>query len=285
VSGKYEKYSENAVFKPRSIYETVRWTMRNTVISSLASIIKPSKKNCLRCLYCHYVFDDQRNQFSTIISQLKNTGDFIDTDSLVSIAKGKDHLDGRYYHLSFDDGFKNIVQNAFPILYEQKVPALFFVPTNFIDADFNKAKTFCLKKTSYKGVIEMASWKDIHVISNANFDIGAHTRTHPKLAHLSKIDELESEIIGARKDLEKKHKIQCNYFSWPFGKRTDVNQTVISVIQKAGYKACFGAFRGSIIPGKTNPYMLPRHHFEVQWPMNHICFFVESNFHKAELLG
>ena len=278
MTNNYEKLSENAVYKPYTKYEKARWSLRNTAISLMSIFSKPTEKYFLRSLYCHYVFDDQRKQFSSIIKRLKNTADFIDTDTLVSITKGNNPLDGKYYHLSFDDGFKNIVQNAVPILCDNNVPAIFFVPTHYIGADFNMAKTFCLKKTNYRAVIEMANLRDLQEMSRAGFDIGAHTRTHPKLAHLRKIDALKSEIMGVKKDIEIINNIKCNYFSWPFGKRNDVNQKAIAIIQKAGYKACFGAFRGSIIPGKTNPYMLPRHHFEVQWPLNHICFFAEQ-FH------
>jgi hypothetical protein len=270
---KYEQESDNAVYQPRSIYERLRWTIRNNIISSMSMLTPPSNGNFLRCLYCHYVFDDQRKQFAELIAQLKNSADFINTDSLISIAKGNAPLNGKYYHLSFDDGFKNIVQNAVPILLDNNVPSIFFVPTNYIGADFNEAKTFCLQKTSYGSVIEMASSSDLQEMANAGFDIGAHTRTHPKLARISKIDALKKEIMGPKIDLELKHNIQCKYFSWPFGRRSDVNKKVIAIINNSGYKASFGAFRGSIIPGKTDYYMIPRHHFEVHWPLSHILFF------------
>lgn len=37
---------------------------------------------------------------------------FIDTNHAVSMAKGTAAIDGRYFHLSLDDGFRNMFQNA-----------------------------------------------------------------------------------------------------------------------------------------------------------------------------
>ena len=56
-----------------------------------------------------------------------------------------------------------------------------------------------------------------------------------------------------------------------------INEKALKFIDEAGYKACFGAFRGSLMKGKTNFLKLPRHHFEVEWPLSHIKYFAMGN--------
>ena len=51
-----------------------------------------------------------------MIVKLKSIGTFVDTDTLISMLNGNKKVDKKYFHLSFDDGFKNNFTNAFPIL-------------------------------------------------------------------------------------------------------------------------------------------------------------------------
>ena len=57
---------------------------------------------------------------------------------------------GKNFHLSFDDGFRNNFLNAVPILIRYQVPAIFFVPTSIIDADYDTIKNYCVNTTKYK---------------------------------------------------------------------------------------------------------------------------------------
>ncbi|MBI3765261.1 MAG: hypothetical protein HY277_02005 [Ignavibacteriales bacterium] len=43
---------------------------------------------------------------------------------------------------------------------------------------------------------------------------------------------------------------------------------------KAGFRACFGAARGQIVPGRTDASWIPRHHLEAGWPWSHVKSFV-----------
>ena len=65
-------------------------------------------------------------EFETIICYLQSIGEVIE------ILEGKRPIKLNLFHLSFDDGFNNVVTNA--LLREHGVPAAFFVPTAFISA-------------------------------------------------------------------------------------------------------------------------------------------------------
>ena len=80
---------------------------------------------------------------------------------MINILEGKRKIIGKNFHLSFDDGFKNNFLNAVPILIKHQVPAIFFVPTSIIDADYDTIKNYCVNTTKYKNAIEMLTWEDL----------------------------------------------------------------------------------------------------------------------------
>jgi hypothetical protein len=88
---------------------------------------------------------------------------------------------------------------------------------------------------------------------------------------------MEDEILGSKKELEANLNYECKYISWPFGKLTDADSKSLKMVKDAGYAACFGAFRGTVEPGTTDIFSIPRHHFEVQWPISHVEYFARGN--------
>jgi len=239
---------------------------------------RKSENNFLRCLFCHYVFDDQKDDFELLIMKLKRSGQFIDTDTVIQMLQGKREIDQRYYHLSFDDGFRNNFTNALPILRKHNVPAIFFIPSALIEASWQKTKKYCLETTRYNSVIEMLKWSDLHEIVSLGYEIGSHTKNHARFSALSNNNMLmKDEILGSKKEIEANLKSECKYISWPYGKLTDVDDNSLKVVRSAGYEACFGGHRGTVLPKKTDIFSIPRHHFEVQWPISHVMYFARGN--------
>lgn len=260
---------------PSGIGNRVRWFLRNTILTTLAGLKTPNQGPFLTSLYCHYVFDDQIAQFEALIVELMKIGTFVTTDECVDMLKGKRSIDGRYFHLSFDDGFRNVVNNAIPVLMRHGVPAIIFVPTSFMGADFQMTTKYCREITLYNTTIELMKWQDLEKLRLLGFEIGSHTKTHARFSAISgDPDFMYEEIAGSKQEIEKRLGIECKYISWPYGKKADSDGASLSMVEKVGYHACFGAFRGSIVPQITNIFAIPRHHFEVQWPTAHIGYFL-----------
>ena len=282
VTGRYASVWRAADPDPGNPASRLKGLVRSGVLRTLAYTARPAAPSFLRCLYCHYVFDDQREQFERIIVQLKRLGTFVDTATCVAMLDGERPVDGRYFHLSFDDGFLNNFTNALPILKAQGVPALFFVPSALIGADWHTARDFALSKTIFRGVVEMASWQDLENAVAQGYEIGSHTRTHARLSEISANPAvLEDEIAGSRREIEARLGMACKYISWPFGTRTDADPASLAAVERAGYEACFGAYRGSVQSGVTDRYSIPRHHFEANWPLQHVLYFAQGNQERA----
>ncbi len=228
----------------------------------------------LRLLYCHYVFADQRKKFDSILRYLQSIGEFVSTDQVLDVLHGRSPLLRNSFHLSFDDGLKNVVVNALPILRDRGIPAILFVPTALVSTPNDKCSGIRRILATGNAKAEIVTWSDLEAARAAGFDVGSHTRTHARLSGgLSCVSDVEHEVFGSKADIERQLGAKCSYMSWPFGGLQDVDDDVLDVIKNAGYKACFGAFRGRIQPGVTNVFCIPRHHFEPEWPLSHVkCF-------------
>lgn len=256
----------------------IRELARNIALNLISATVSKQAERYLRCLYCHYVFDDQLEVFENLIIYLKKMGTFINTDRCLKMLQGKDDIDGRYFHLSFDDGFMNNFINAMPILRRHNVPAIFFVPSSLVGASYEVAEHYCLRTTSYIGVIEIMGWREVKELLKEGFEVGSHTKTHVRFSAISSSKQLmETEILGSKYELEDQLGVECKYISWPYGRLSDADSVSLEMVKRAGYDACFGAYRGSLVPGKTHPYSIPRHHFETQWPLSHVGYFARGN--------
>jgi len=274
MSNKYATRWKDGIHLPSGFIPKVRGYVRSGLISLISTINNKNQDVFLRCLYCHNVFDDQKNDFDNLISKLKKMGNFIDTDKCIEMIKGVKPIDGKYYHLSFDDGFRNNYINAVPILKKHSIPAIFFVPSSLIGADWDTANKYSIGVTQNKSTIELLRLSDLKNMLGNGFEIGSHTRSHANFAAISNDNTLlGSEILGSKIDLERLLGIECKYIAWPYGKLVDSDEKSLKMVKDAGYLACFGAYRGAISPNKTDLFSIPRHHFEIYWPITEVEFF------------
>ncbi len=266
---------------PVGLPQVAKRLARNAVISIRAVARRGVEERFLRCLFCHYVFDDQIASFERVLVALGRLGTFVSTDDCVAMLNGERPIDGRYLHLSLDDGFRNNLTNAAPLLRAHGIPAIFFVPSSVIGASRAETQAYCAR-IQYPATIEMMGWDDLGALRSQGFEIGSHTRTHARFSDVSADPKrLEDEIAGSKAELERRLGTECCYISWPFGKRTDADGPSLAMARSAGYRACFGAYRGSIRPGVTDRFSIPRHHFEAEWPLGHVEYFARGNMESV----
>lgn len=241
----------------------LRAAAKRAALATLGRVARTSPEPRLRLLYCHHVFDDEVTSFAARLRQLLEMGRFVDTATAVSIVCGEAQVTQSLFHLSFDDGYRNIVTNALPVLRDLGIPSILFVPTRQLGVEH----------WTYAARIEMATWDDLEAARNAGMEIGSHTRDHLSFSEISSSPAtLEAQIAGSKADIEQ-HLGECRYISWPFGRRSDADAVSLAAVKQAGYAACFGAFRGTVEPGKTDRFRIPRHHFEPHWPASHLRYF------------
>ena len=251
-----------------------RQILRRGVLSALARVARRDERPSLRLFYLHRVSAPQAENFRAQIEALKELGEFITATDVLAILRKEKPLDGRYFHLSFDDGFRDVLVNALPILKSCQVPATLFVSTAIIPGDFPSMADFRAHVRRFPRSFDKATWRELSLAREAGMEIGCHTRTHARLSAISTSPaRLEDEILGSKAELERRLGAPCQFMAWPYGRQRDVDARALEVVKFAGYSGCFGAFRGKVEPGMTDPFQIPRHHFEADWPLAHLRFF------------
>ncbi len=143
--------------------------------------------------------------------------------TLVQIINQGKPLPRKSVVITFDDGYADNYQYAFPILKKYGFPATIFVITDVVNTD---------------GYLTTAQMKEM---SAYGIDIGSHTRGHPYLPELSSEDQ-KNEIHESKSRLEKELGVPVKYFAYPSGGFTE---QIKRFVREAGYAGACTTNRGS----------------------------------------
>jgi peptidoglycan/xylan/chitin deacetylase (PgdA/CDA1 family) len=208
-------------------------------------IIDPRPK--LSVLLYHRVMPEvKKNKLNTVVSIAafeKQIDQLSCKYRIVSLAEAISGVgsDKTRVALTFDDGYWDNYEIAFPILKKKGIPATFFITTDYIDekARFSDNRVIN-KKTGqpYEFIKDrFMTWSEAKRMGDAGMEIGAHGVTHDSLTAMS-IDAARREIFDSKSIIEKNIGKPCNHFSFPFGSRRDYNDCLVDIVREAGFKRC-----------------------------------------------
>lgn len=179
-------------------------------------------------------------QFEEQIRYLKKKGYETVTfkDLLNNRYKQRFDKNKKWIMLTFDDGYKDNYENAFPILKKYKFKGIIYILDGIeynkwdVDNSGNPEKKFALMNQNE--LLEMQKY---------GIEFGGHTSTHPRLAKLP-TDKVKTEIINSKSNIEKLIGKELLSFAYPYG---SLNEEVKNVPQEAGYKFAVATDSGSIV--------------------------------------
>lgn len=112
--------------------------------------------------------------------------------------------------ITFDDGFRECLENVAPILKHYHFTATFFVVAGLV------GKTSEWLRAERKIAFDLADAGMLRQLCADGFGCGAHSLTHPRLTEISDAD-CERELRGARARLEDLTRQPVRHLAYPFG--------------------------------------------------------------------
>ena len=133
---------------------------------------------------------------------------------------------GRYVCVTFDDGYRDNLVSAAPVLSEFGIPATIYVPSRIIDG----AVPFHWYEESPPAL----SWDEIsELVAGGLIDVQSHTRTHPLLPQVDDARSYE-EIAGSKREIEAHVPYALTSFCYPAGL---YGPREVEYVREAGYTA------------------------------------------------
>jgi peptidoglycan/xylan/chitin deacetylase (PgdA/CDA1 family) len=135
-------------------------------------------------------------------------------------------VEGRYVCVTFDDGYRDNVEHAEPVLRELGIPGTIFLPTAVPGGE----SSFFW----YDDPPPSLSWDEVaEVAAREVIDVQSHTRTHAWLPRLGDA-EARGEIFGSKAELEERLGRPVTMLAYPAGLH---GEREAALVQEAGYRA------------------------------------------------
>jgi len=128
--------------------------------------------------------------------------------------------------ITFDDGYRDNLVNAAPVLHALGLPATVFIVAGRVGGILDHDTSDPSNK--------LMRWPDIEQWLAGGFNIGCHSMTHRRLSQLSE-EEQRGEIIDSARLLRERFSYPVEAFAYPFGSAADYDATSIRVVREAGF--------------------------------------------------
>jgi peptidoglycan/xylan/chitin deacetylase (PgdA/CDA1 family) len=141
-------------------------------------------------------------------------------------ATEKVHGGRRPLVITFDDGYKDFLVNAFPIMNKYGFTATVFLATGMLGS---RSSTF--------GGKELLDWSDVRELRKRGVIFGSHTVNHRILKKLA-FEELEAEIGKSKIEIESRLGEPVESFSYPYAfpeGRVDFLVEYFRILNKYGF--------------------------------------------------
>ena len=139
--------------------------------------------------------------------------------------------------LTFDDGYRDNLENASPLLKKYGFSAQIFLLAN--SEIGNNSWDASGQEPSH----EILSGPDRQAWKQSAFEIGSHGFSHEKITQMS-LEKALAELKDSKESLEKEFKIKVNVFAFTYG---DTNRKMAALAEAAGYEYAVNTDTGGFL--------------------------------------
>jgi peptidoglycan/xylan/chitin deacetylase (PgdA/CDA1 family) len=252
--------------------ERTKQVLKNGVYRTLGEAarsigaVEPESSRSLRVLMYHKVNDRPANRlsvptgvFDEQLGHLRDAG-----YAVVSLDAVLDHyvagvpLPPRAVLITFDDGYRDNLEHALPVLRRYGYPAVVFVPIGYVGEHRPLPHE---ESTARNGPTNpTVDWDEIAALEQGGIRVESHGISHRPLADLE-VDEATREITISKLRLEERLGRPVRAFSYVKGSEAHYKPVHLSLVRQAGYDVAFSAVSGANGPD-ADPLQLRRYNVE-----------------------
>jgi peptidoglycan/xylan/chitin deacetylase (PgdA/CDA1 family) len=159
--------------------------------------------------------------------------------------RGEEH--GKVVGITFDDGYRNNLTHALPILLKNEFTATCYGVSAQINGSNSWDQHLGIRQKPLMSNSEWLRWV------GSGMDIGSHGRTHSNLTTLSD-EEARAEIHVSKLELENSFQCEVRHFCYPYG---HYSSNHMAMAKEAGYATATTTHRGRV-HANQNPFELSR---------------------------
>jgi peptidoglycan/xylan/chitin deacetylase (PgdA/CDA1 family) len=205
-------------------------------------------RDAIRILAYHGIEDAPENHFAVATSlfdqhmrYLSEHFEVIDLDELARLLAERRSPGRPVVVVTFDDGYRDFLTHAVPILQKYRIPAACFVIAAKLDGHDPR----------FMNVADIGE-----ALASGLVTIGCHSMTHVSIRQVAREQRL-IETRDAKARLEAALQRPVRDFCYPYGTRNDFDAECARVIRDSGFRLALTSVNG-LNTVRTNPFALRR---------------------------
>ena len=228
-----------------------RWLLAAAAVFFIAVIgvvvsLFQSAKGGIPVLNYHQINDTEKNALTVNTEQFEAQMKYLSENGYTAITPA-DMLDAwengtqlpeKPVIITFDDGYLDNYNHAFPVLEKYQLKATIFLISDYVNTYPNYLTWSAVQDMQQSGLIDFES----------------HTLSHEELTKAPDLDEAKHQLTGSKQAIEWNLGKQVNFIAYPCG---EYNDDIEQATKDAGYRAAFTVNYGLAEPGE-DPFILDR---------------------------
>lgn len=249
--------------------ERAKQAFKNAVyrtIGETANLGRQDDRRTLSVLMYHKVNSTPENpvtvtpdRFAEQMAFLADSGRrVVSLDDVLAHYRDGRPLPPRAVLVTFDDGYRDNLDNALPILERHGYPAVMFVPLGFVGEPLPLPHELHLLPQGIRN--PTLGWDGLRELDRRGVRVESHGISHRPLADLE-VDVAAREIAISKLHLEERLGRRVRAFAYVKGSEAHFKPVHVSLLRQAGYELGFTSVSGGNL-ASTDRFLLRRYNVE-----------------------